>query len=87
LRWAWDLLDWLGAYGSILVWGGSVWATTTVTWVCQREVRWRRWDAPVWGAPAWGVVSVWAAQKLTFRPFPIKPHGKIIGKGRFCLYL
>ena len=64
-------------------------------WVC-----WRRWGAPVLGAPAWaapvlgsvgapvwGVVSVWAAQKLTFRPFPIKPHGKIIGKGRFCLYL
>jgi len=22
LRWAWDLLDWLGAYRSILVWGG-----------------------------------------------------------------
>jgi len=38
LRWAWDLLDWLGAYRSILVWGGTVWATTTVAWVCQREV-------------------------------------------------
>ena len=22
-----------------------------------------------------------------FRPLPIKPHEKIIGKGRFCLYL
>ena len=22
-----------------------------------------------------------------YRPFPIKPHGKIIGKGRFYLYL
>ena len=27
------------------------------------------------------------SQILTFRPLPIKPHEKIIGKGRFCLYL
>jgi len=83
LRWAWDLLDWLGAYRPILVWGGSVWATTTVPWVCQREV-YGGVGVPAWGsvgAAVWGVMSVWGAQKLTFRPFPIKPHGKIIGKG------
>ena len=26
-------------------------------------------------------------QILKNRPLPIKPHGKIIGDGRFCLYL
>ena len=27
------------------------------------------------------------SQILKNRPLPIKPHGKIIGDGRFCLYL
>ena len=32
-------------------------------------------------------MPVVAAQILTFRPFPIKPHEIFIGKGRFCLCL